>query len=88
MVLEVAPVHGQHRRGAEIADKAIMVDVHLEAAADQARGRRVEHGADADRGRMGHRDGGGEVRGPVPGSGTRAVSSTASTGAAARFCAR
>ena len=68
MTLEMAPAHGQHRCGAEIADEAIIVDVHLEAEADQARGHGVEDGAHADRGRTGHRDGGGrEVRGPVPG---------------------
>jgi hypothetical protein len=42
IALEVAPRHGQHRRGPEIADQAIIVDVHLHAAADQARGHGVE----------------------------------------------
>ena len=39
VALEVAPGHGQHRRGAEIADQAIVVDVHLEAADGPLRGR-------------------------------------------------
>ena len=44
MTLEVAAAHGQHRRGAEITDEAIVVDVHLEAAADQTRGHGVKDG--------------------------------------------
>ena len=37
VALEVAPRHGQHRRGTDRANQAIVVDVHLHAAADQAR---------------------------------------------------
>src|SRR5712692_11567462 len=42
VALEVAPRHAQHRRGAEITDQAIIVDVYLDAATDQARGHGVE----------------------------------------------
>src|SRR5882724_3827498 len=45
VALEVTPRHGQHRGGAEMADQAVIVDMHLEAAADEARGHGVEHRA-------------------------------------------
>src|SRR5205085_2286696 len=66
VALEVAPRHGQHRRDPEIADQAIIVDVHLHAAADQARGHGVEDVAHRDRARSRHGDGGArEIRGAM-----------------------
>ena len=78
MALEVTPANGQHRRGAKIADEAVVIDVHFETATDEARGHGIKDAAHADRRRARHRDGGGrEVRGPMLGQ--RAAISTVST---------
>ncbi len=66
VALEVAPRHAQHRRGAEITDQAIIVDVYLDAATDQARGHGVEDIAHRDRARTRHGNGGArEIRGAM-----------------------
>ena len=49
IALVVAPRHAQHRRRPEMADQPIIVDLHLQAAADQARGHGVEDVAHRDR---------------------------------------
>ena len=54
----IAARQRQHRRDAEVADEPVVVDVHLEAAADQARGHGVEDAAHADRARAGYAGGG------------------------------
>ncbi len=86
--LEVSARTRSARRGAEMADQAIVVDVHLEAAADQPRGHGVEDVADRDRAEARHGDGRDAViAGAVGGSGASAASSTASASCRRRSCA-
>src|SRR5712692_10608374 len=64
VTLVMAPRHAQHRRRPEMADQPIVINLYLQAAADQARGHGVEDVAHRDRARTGHADGGGrEIRG-------------------------